>query len=136
MTKEVLNIDGNAWCLMEDGACLGSLTTHAGFGETITEVKADYGKEVNPSVFGSLPDDLSPTLQDGFCGILCGETNISYVGYNYANKTLRVTYTTGFRYNFLDVPRKIFEKLLIADSKGRFLAETLKGRFRYYGYED
>lgn len=130
--NEVLDIDGNAWCIMPRGACLGHPTTKAGFGRTIAEAEADYREDIRPSVFGNLPKDLEPLVYEGFSGIPLQEPNISFVGYMHRDRLLRIGYTNGKYYNFQDVPEDIWLELLISDSKGRFLAQSIRGHFRYY----
>ncbi len=47
------------------------------------------------------------------------------------NNILEVAFKTGSVYRYFNVPRDYFERLLAADSKGRFFNKTIKGRFRY-----
>ena len=65
-------------------------------------------------------------------GVVCGETNIAYVGYKYDNRTMRVEYTNGKKYDYLDVAREDWQKVLAADSKGAMLNRIIKGNYRYY----
>lgn len=44
---------------------------------------------------------------------------------------MTVEFKNGGRYEYFDVPESIFEAMKAADSKGQFLALTIKGQFRY-----
>ncbi len=54
-------------------------------------------------------------------------------GFEYVNetRTLMVEFKTGGRYNYFDVPETVFERMKAAPSKGQFLAENIKGNYRY-----
>lgn len=82
----------------------------------------------------SQPAQSAPDVveRDGFKGIVCNETNIDFVGYDPERELLRVEYTSGKRYNYLDVPKHYWSALGYAKSKGAFLATEIKGNFRYY----
>ncbi len=132
MTNEVLDIDGNMFCIMPYDGCLGDPTTPVSFGRTIKEVVANYRHDLRSTVVGHLPEDLTPESRGGFVGIVCGETNIAYVGYKYHTQVMRVEYTNGKRYDYLDVPREDWQKVLAANSKGAMLNRIIKGYYRYH----
>lgn len=46
-------------------------------------------------------------------------------------KVLIVEFKHGGRYNYYDVPATVFESMKVAPSKGRFLAQNVKGLYRY-----
>lgn len=56
-------------------------------------------------------------------------SNISAVGY--ANDSLFVQYKNGSMYLYNKVPKKVYEELLKAESKGRFVNESIKGKYEY-----
>lgn len=58
-------------------------------------------------------------------------SNISRFGYDAANSTLRVEFKKGGTYNYFDVQEAIFTQMQAAGSKGQFLAQSIKGRYRY-----
>lgn len=47
-------------------------------------------------------------------------SNLEWVAYDEAEKHLYIKFLSGGVYRYFDVERDIFEKLLNADSKGRF----------------
>lgn len=51
--------------------------------------------------------------------------------YGYENGTLLVSFKNGSHYNYYDVPAKLFEDLQKAESKGKFLNENIKGKYKY-----
>jgi len=44
---------------------------------------------------------------------------------------LTVEFKNGATYNYYDVPEFVFEQMRAASSKGQFLAQNVKGRYRY-----
>ncbi|MBX9811257.1 MAG: KTSC domain-containing protein [Burkholderiales bacterium] len=44
---------------------------------------------------------------------------------------LVVDFLKGGTYNYYDVPQEIFEQMKAASSKGQFLAQNVKGVYRY-----
>jgi hypothetical protein len=54
-------------------------------------------------------------------------------GFDYLKdrKVLIVEFKNGGRYNYYDVPEVIFERMKTAPSKGQFLAQNIKGIYRY-----
>ena len=55
---------------------------------------------------------------------------ISAYKYNSDTKTLILTFRTGMRYKYLDVPRDIMIKFQHADSYGKFINEKIKPHFK------
>ena len=55
-------------------------------------------------------------------------SNISAVDFN---EGLIVEYKSGVRYKYKDVPKELYEKLLQAESKGRFVNTEIKGHYEY-----
>ena len=57
-------------------------------------------------------------------------SNISGVGYE-KEGNLIVGYTSGATYRYKGVPKELYEALLKAESKGRFMNESIKGHYEY-----
>jgi KTSC domain len=59
--------------------------------------------------------------------------SLNIARFDYVNETqmLIVEYKNGTRYNYYDVPMRIFEEMKAAPSKGKFLAKNVKGAYRY-----
>ena len=89
----------------------------------------DYKKDIRPSVQGTLPDDKRPFVYDGFSGITVQESDIVYVGYKYREKLLYVGFVWGPPDIYQNVPREIFNKMLIAENKGEFFDENINGKY-------
>ena len=58
-------------------------------------------------------------------------SNISSVGFDADTLTLEIEFTNGNVYQYFDVPSTIYEELMQAESKGRFLSSQIKGVYRY-----
>lgn len=58
-------------------------------------------------------------------------TNIRSVGYDAGSETLEVEFTSGSIYQYFDVPETEYEGLMSAASKGRYLNQNIKDRYRY-----
>jgi len=58
-------------------------------------------------------------------------SNVAAVGYDEDSSTLQVEFTNGATYQYFDVPENIFEELRDAGSVGGYLAEYVKGSYRY-----
>lgn len=56
-------------------------------------------------------------------------SNVVAVGYE--NGTLAVEFTSGSIYEYANVPQQVYEALLAAPSKGRFLRESVYGKYGY-----
>ncbi len=54
-------------------------------------------------------------------------------GFDYVKErqVLIVEFKNGARYNYYDVPEITFERMKAASSKGQFLAQNVKGVYRY-----
>lgn len=130
MPNETLDIDGNMWCIAND-ICMAEPEGKVGFGRTIKEAVMDYPDKFDTAILGKLPEDLEPSKRDGFVGVVCKETNIAFVGYNHRDSVMRVEYMDGKRYDYFDVPQDIWQKILVAESKGAMLNRLVKGNYRY-----
>lgn len=56
-------------------------------------------------------------------------SNIRKVGYE--NGDLIVEYLSGTKYRYKKVPKNLYEAMLESDSKGRFMNNSIKGKFDY-----
>lgn len=62
-------------------------------------------------------------------------SNIEGIGYDNKNKHLWVAFKGNKVYRYDLVPKGLFEELLQAESKGKYLNEHIKGNFKFVGYE-
>lgn len=62
-------------------------------------------------------------------------SNIEGAGYNNKTKQLWVAFKGNKVYRYDLVPKKLFEELLQAESKGKYLNEHIKNNFKFVGYE-
>lgn len=58
-------------------------------------------------------------------------SNVAGFGYDSKSEVLTVEFMQGRRYNYYDVPLMIFEQMRMATLKGQFLAQNIKGKYRY-----
>lgn len=56
-------------------------------------------------------------------------SNIRKIGYDSGD--LIVEYLSGTKYRYKKVPKKLYEAMLESDSKGRFMNNSIKGKFEY-----
>jgi len=57
--------------------------------------------------------------------------NISAVGYDAKKNKLVVEFTSGTIYEYQDVPVRMYHRLLLAPSKGKFFNQNIKQAFKY-----
>jgi hypothetical protein len=58
-------------------------------------------------------------------------SNIARFAYDEANQVLFVEFKNGSVYQYFDVLEQVFQQMTSAPSKGRFLAQVIKGTYRY-----
>jgi hypothetical protein len=58
-------------------------------------------------------------------------SNIARFGYDESAQVLKVEFKNGSVYDYFDIPKPVFEAMRNAPSKGQFLAQQIKGRYRY-----
>ena len=58
-------------------------------------------------------------------------SNISRFAYDDASRVLKVEFTNGSVYDYFDVPDHVFSGMRNASSKGQYLAQQIKGNYRY-----
>ncbi len=56
---------------------------------------------------------------------------ISSVGYDPQTATLEVEFRGGRIYEYYDVPKKVYESLMAAPSKGQYLSRRIRDRFPF-----
>lgn len=58
-------------------------------------------------------------------------SNIASIGYDESTSTLEIEFLNNSIYQYFDVPQHIYQGLMQADSHGQFLAQNIKGVYRY-----
>lgn len=58
-------------------------------------------------------------------------SNIARFGYDELNRVLKVEFKNGGLYDYFDVPEGVFEGMRNAPSRGQYLAQQVKGIYRY-----
>jgi hypothetical protein len=62
---------------------------------------------------------------------LVTSSNIASIGYDERTLTLEIEFLNNSIYQYFDVPQQIYQELMQADSLGQFLAQYIKGVYRY-----
>lgn len=58
-------------------------------------------------------------------------SNIERFKYDAISQVLAVEFKNGGVYNYFDVPESVFEEMKNAGSRGQYLAQRIKGAYRY-----
>lgn len=58
-------------------------------------------------------------------------SNIASIGYDTSSQTLEIEFLNGSVYQYFDVPQHVYNGLMSADSHGQYLAQNIKGVYRY-----
>ncbi len=58
-------------------------------------------------------------------------SNIASIGYDANSQTLEIEFLNGGVYQYFDVPQHVFDELMSANSHGQYLAQNIKGHYRY-----
>lgn len=58
-------------------------------------------------------------------------SNIASIGYDVNSQTLEVEFLNGGVYQYFDVPEQVYNDLMNASSHGQYLAQNIKGNYRY-----
>jgi hypothetical protein len=58
-------------------------------------------------------------------------SNVARFKYDDTNRVLLVEFKSGGAYQYFDIPEALFEQMRTAASKGKFLAQNIKGKYRY-----
>ncbi len=59
---------------------------------------------------------------------------LSECEYDEAEKLLRIKFTKGGWYGYLDVPKTVYEELLSADSAGKYFLSSIKNKYEVEKY--
>jgi hypothetical protein len=63
--------------------------------------------------------------------IQVASSNIASVGYDAVNKILEIEFHHGTIYQYLDVPKKVFEELMGSPAMGSYFMNEIKSRFKH-----
>ncbi|MEO7166849.1 MAG: KTSC domain-containing protein [Chthoniobacterales bacterium] len=58
-------------------------------------------------------------------------SNVASVGYSRHLRALEIEFVRGAVYRFVNVPPAVYRDLLASESKGRFIAEKIRGRYLF-----
>jgi hypothetical protein len=58
-------------------------------------------------------------------------SNINSIGYDEESSTLEIEFHSGAIYQYFDVSFPVYDGLMEADSKGQYLSQHIKGKYRY-----
>lgn len=58
-------------------------------------------------------------------------SQVKEIEYNEPSKEMLVTFLTGVKYVYYDITPEIWKQALEAESIGKFLNSSIKGKFRY-----
>ncbi len=58
-------------------------------------------------------------------------SDVQRVGFDAIRGRLRVEFHRGGTYEYLNVPYVVYDGLLKAESKGKYLAQNIKGRYEF-----
>lgn len=58
-------------------------------------------------------------------------SNIASIGYDADSQTLEIEFLNGGVYQYFDVPQHVHEELMNASSHGQYLAQNIKGIYRF-----
>ena len=58
-------------------------------------------------------------------------SNIARFAYDDGSRVLKVEFMNGSVYDYFDVPNHVFNEMRNASSKGQYLAQQIKGTYRY-----
>ncbi|WP_308990433.1 MULTISPECIES: KTSC domain-containing protein [Mariniflexile] len=58
-------------------------------------------------------------------------SNIASIGYDENTSTLEIEFLNNTIYQYFDVPQHVYDGIMSADSHGQYLAQNIKGVYRY-----
>ncbi len=58
-------------------------------------------------------------------------SNVASIGYSRHLRALEIEFTRGAIYRFLEVPKSVYLELKESNSKGHFIAQNLRDRYRF-----
>lgn len=62
---------------------------------------------------------------------LVTSSNIASIGYDENTSTLEIEFLNNTIYQYFDVPQQVYGGIMSADSHGQYLAQNIKGVYRY-----
>ena len=63
-------------------------------------------------------------------------SSIAEVGFDDEYATLEVMFNDGKVYQYFDVPRNVFDEMLLSDSIGRYFSTRVRGEYRFARVEE
>lgn len=104
------------------------------FFKSLTEGINDYSVKLDTKI-NTLPSsdelDVIRSEEADITKNLVVSSNINSIGYDEKTLTLHVEFSNGAIYQYHDVPKEIYEKLLASASIGKYLYQNIKNIFRY-----
>ena len=58
-------------------------------------------------------------------------SNVTSIGYSIEEKILRIKFNYGGIYDYINVPAYVYQLMLVAPSKGKFINQELKGKYQF-----
>jgi hypothetical protein len=58
-------------------------------------------------------------------------SNVASIGYSIEEKILRIKFNYGGIYDYINVPAYVYQLMLVAPSKGKFINQELKGKYQF-----
>ena len=58
-------------------------------------------------------------------------SNRASIGYDESTQTLEIEFLNGTVYQYFDVPSRVYDDFMSASSHGQYLAQNIKGHYRY-----
>ncbi len=58
-------------------------------------------------------------------------SNIASIGYDENTSTLEIEFLNNAIYQYFDIPQHVYDGIMSADSHGQYLAQNIKGTYRY-----
>lgn len=58
-------------------------------------------------------------------------SNVASVGYDEKSETLEIEFNNGTIYQYYNVPKPIYDEMMLSTSKGMFLNRQIKSNFPY-----
>ena len=96
---------------------------------------AAYAKACYAAGFELLADDLEALVARDLPMTEVESSNVEAVAYVERRRALRVRFNGGATYEYLDVPREVYDALMAAESKGGFLNREVKPIFEFVRWE-
>ena len=100
--------------------------------QSLTDGLKDYAQK-NPDASLISNDELEVIgiEEKIFTRTSVSSSNIASIGYDVNSLTLEIEFLNGGAYQYFDVPQHLYEGLMNASSHGQYLAQNIKGVYRY-----